>query len=363
LQAGKPDNDILLYYPISDEYAVRGSSLLVHFVGAVKGSSVRETAESLFEKGFAFDYISDRQILNLENKSDRILTSETNYQTILLPPLKLIPLETMEKIIDLAKAGATVLMEQLPEDVPGLGKLTERQAKLQELKKNLKFEPTTEIVRRAQIGKGQIFMGSLDDLLSASKTRRESMFDSGLQCIRRIDGNTTTYFIANRGKEIIDRMVPLQTKIGSAVLYNPMTGAFGKAKTNSSGQSGEVYLQLSPGESCLVQVFPEKVNVPQYASFKISGEKNILNTDWNLTFLTGGPELPKPVKLSELCSWTAIAGDSYQAFSGTAAYQTNFVKPSGDAGFSIRHKLPSPFGLQRNCTRVSQAGPFSDRQY
>ena len=363
LQAGKPDNDILLYYPISDEYAVRGRSLLVHFVGAAKGSSVRETAEALFEKGFAFDYISDRQILNLENKSDRILTGETSYQTILLPPLKLISLETLEKIIELAKGGATVLIEQLPEDVPGLGNLAERQAKFQELKKSLQFEPSNENVVRAKIGKGQILMGNLTDLLSASETRRESMFDLGLQCIRRIDGNTTVYFIANRGKEVIDGMVPLQTKIGSAVLYNPMTGAFGKVKTNSSGQSGEVYLQLSPGESCLVQVYAEKVDVPVYASFKASGEIKTLNSDWTLTFLTGGPELPKPVELTNLGSWTTIAGDSYQAFSGTAAYQTNFPKPSGDAKFyrldlgKVAHSVRVSLNGKELVTLISE--PFS----
>jgi len=333
LQAGKPDNDILLYYPISDEYAVRGSSLLVHFVGAAKGSSIRETAEYLLGKGYAFDYISDRQILNLESKSDRILTGETSYQTILLPALKLIPLETLEKIIDLVKGGATVLMEELPEDVPGLGNLAQRQAKFQELKKSLQFEPTTENLQKAKVGKGQILVGSLTDLLSASETRRESMFDNGLQCIRRIDGNTTVYFIANRGNKIIDGMIPLQTKIGSAVLYNPMNGAFGKAKTNSAHQSGEVYLQLSPGESCLVQVFAEKVDVPDYFYLKASGEKNTLNAHWKLTFLTGGPELPKPVELTNLGSWTEIKGDSYQAFSGTAEYQTTISKPTGEAKF------------------------------
>ena len=82
------------------------------------------------------------------------------------------------------------------------------------------------------------------------------MAERGLQCIRRVDGANTTYFIANRGAEIIDGMVALETKIGSAVLYNPMNGSFGKAQTKSDTNFGEVYLQLKPGESCLVQIFP-----------------------------------------------------------------------------------------------------------
>lgn len=333
LQAGKPDNDILLYYPIFDEYAVRGKALLEHFDGSDKGFAMRETAETLFSKGYAFDYISDRQILKLESKGDQLQSVGTGYKLILLPKLKLIPLETFEKLIDLAKGGATILMEKLPEDVPGLGNLEARQAKFKTLLTDLKFKPTTEIVQRAKVGKGEILLGGLTDLLSAAKVRRESLFDQGLQCIRRVDGNSTVYFIANRGTTAFDGWAPLAAKMETAVLYNPMTGAFGQAKVQQSGESGEVYLQLIPGESCLVQLFPEKAAAPEYTYLKPSGAKSILDNNWTLTFVSGGPELPKPVKLAHLGSWTEIQGDSYKAFSGTAVYKTTFKKPSGETGF------------------------------
>lgn len=332
LQAGKPDNDILLYYPISDEYAVRGKSMLLHFDGAAKGSSVRKSAEYLFGKGYAFDYISDRQIARLETKSGKIQTGGVNYQTVLLPPVKLMPLETFEKVIALAKDGATVLMEELPLDVPGLGKLAERQVKLQTLKKSLNLvKQAGSTVQKAKVGKGQILVGNLSELLVQAKIRHEMMSERGLQCIRRVNGASTTYFIANRGAEIIDGMVALETKIGSAVLYNPMNGSFGKALTKSDANFGEVYLQLKPGESCLVQIFPGKVNTPEYAYWKASGDKLTLNSDWILTFVNGGPELPQTVKLSKLGSWTEQEGASFKSFSGTAVYKANFARPSGNA--------------------------------
>jgi len=332
LQSGKPDNDILLYYPISDEYAIRGRSLLLHFDGAAKGSSVRTAAENLFEKGYAFDYISDRQILKLESKQGQILTGGINYQTILLPPVKLIPVETFEKIIALAKGGATILMEQLPEDVPGMSQLAWRKAKFQELKSMLKFV-ISDGFQKAKIGKGEILVGNLYGLLVQARIRREAMFDKGLQCIRRIDGNTTTYFIANRGTEVVDGLVPIKTKIGTAVLYNPMNAQFGKAITKTSVLGDEVYLQLNPGESCLVQVFAGKVAAPEYVYMKSSGDKINLETGWTLTFVNGGPELPQPVKLSKLGSWTELEGNGYKAFSGTAAYKTTFARPSGESKY------------------------------
>jgi hypothetical protein len=331
LQAGKPDNDILLYYPIADEYAVRGKSMLLHFDGAAKGSSVRKSAEYLFGKGYAFDYISDRQIANLETKSGKILTGGTNYETILLPPVKLIPLETFEKLITLAKNGAIVLMEELPTDVPGLGKLAERQIKLQVLKKSLNFvKQAGSTIQKAKVGKGQILMGDLSELVVQAKIRHEIMVDRGLQCIRRIDGTNTTYFIANRGTETIDGMVSLDTPIGSAVLYNPMNGTFGKAKTKSFNRFGEVYLQLKPGESCLVQIFPGKVDAPEYVYQKPAGDAINLNSGWDLSFVSGGPVLPSSIKLTTLESWTEL-GDAYKAFSGTGMYKTTFAKPSGMA--------------------------------
>ncbi|HNX54729.1 MAG TPA: glycosyl hydrolase [Prolixibacteraceae bacterium] len=333
LQAGKPDNDILLYYPISDEYAVRGKSMLVHFDGASKGSTVREAAESLWTKGYAFDYISDKQIAQLQTKSGKILTGGVEYQTILLPPVKLMPLETFEKIITLAKDGATILMEELPEDVPGLSNLKVRQTKFKLLKGMLKF--TTAVgstVQKAKVGKGQILVGGLTDILAQSKVRHEIMADKGLQCIRRINGNNTVYFIANRGKDNVDGLVSVDTQVGSAMLYNPMNGDFGKAQTKSFDTFGEVYLQLKPGESCIVEIYPTQVNAPEYAYRSESGDKLKLNQEWELSFVSGGPELPKTIKIAQLGSWTEL-GEPYKAFSGTAQYKTTFAKPAGDAKY------------------------------
>ena len=243
------------------------------------------------------------------------------------------PAETFQKIVTLAMDGATVIMEQLPEDVPGLGKLSERRAKFQELKKSLKFVPATEAIQKATIGKGEILIGNLPDLLKQAKIRREAMFDKGLQCIRRIDGIYTTYFIANRGTETVDGLIPLSSKIGTAVLYNPMNGEIGRTISRTTGKTNEVYLQLKPGESCLVRLFPGKADAPEYPLMKASGEQTSLNSDWTLSFVLGGPELPKTVKLSKLGSWTEFDGDSYKAFSGTAVYKTSFAKPAETAEY------------------------------
>jgi hypothetical protein len=237
----------LLYYPISDEYAVRGKSMLLHFDGAAKGSSVRKSAEFLFAKGYAFDYISDRQMAQLETKSGQILTGGNSWQTVLLPPVKLMPVETFENILNLARNGATVLLEELPTDVPGLGNLPERQLKLKNLVASMKFSGNSTLVKTAKVGKGRVMVGNLSDLLAEAKIRRETMSDRGIQFVRRKVGTSQVYFIANRGSEHVDGLVPIESAIGSAVLYNPMNGDFGLAMTKVSGKTNMVYLQLKPG--------------------------------------------------------------------------------------------------------------------
>jgi hypothetical protein len=82
-----------------------------------------------------------------------------------------------------------------------------------------------------------------------------------------------------------------------------------------------------------VQVFSGKTIAPEYAYLKPSGNTINLNSDWNLTFVSGGPELPQTVKLQKLGSWTELEGGGYKAFSGTAVYKTTFAKPSGNAQF------------------------------
>jgi hypothetical protein len=331
LQSGNPDNNILLYYPIADEYAVRGRSLLLHFDGSAKGSSLRKTALDLYGKGYAFDYISDLQVTRLGMKRGRIVSSGNNYQTIVLPPLKLIPLETFGKFISLAEKGATILMEKIPEDVPGLSHLAERQEMFRKMKEKLNFEPYKESMKRAKIGKGQILTGDIFHMLEFAQIPRESMFDRGLQSIRRTNGNTTVCFIANRGSESVDGWVAFGKPFTSAVIYNPMTGSYGKALSRQSEKAGEVYLQLVPGESCLVQLSPGTVEIPEYPCFHNSGGKIPFPGPWELTFIKGGPQLPEKITLKETVLWSGLENNQYKAFSGTAVYKTIFAKPAANA--------------------------------
>jgi hypothetical protein len=338
LQRGRPDNDVLLYLPIFDRYAERGRSLLVHFDGIAPfaGMTVARDAAQLQERGYAFDFISDRQVLALQAADREVRTGGAGYRAVVVPDAKLVPLETLEKLIDLAAAGATVIFHrELPADVPGLGRLAERQSRFRGALHRLEFAGTRAAgVRSAAVGTGSVLLGEdLEALLALAGVRREGMVNTGLQFIRRSRDDGWDYFIANESTRAVDEWVPFARPLHAAALFDAMTGETGRAKlrTGDRGEA-EVRLQLGPGESILVRGYRAAIRGPEFGYYRPTGEPQVVQGTWRLEFVTGGPGLPAPVPLQRLGSWTELGGEAVCAFSGTARYTLTFPRPDGRAG-------------------------------
>jgi hypothetical protein len=334
LQEGQPGNDVLLYYPIFDVYAERGRGLLTHLSGlAVPGDSAfRMAVEELQSRGYAFDFISDRQILGLKAENGVLRSSGgALYQVVVLPETRFIPVETWEKLVDLARGGAKIVLHRKPPaDVPGLGRLEARQRRFRQLLGRLEFAPVGGSgVREARVGRGAFLLGDdLEELLRQAGVRREPMVDQGLQFVRRRHGRGVTYFIANWTDRTLDGWVPLAAYGGSAALFDPMSGRRGYASTRRASSGGlEVYLQLAPGESCIVQTYDDVVTGETFAYVRRAGEPQEIRGTWRVSFVEGGPELPPEVEVSSLVSWTEFGGEAVKRFSGTARYTITFPRP------------------------------------
>ncbi len=338
LQTGKPDNDVLVYLPIYDAYTRPGKVLLQHFDGmehGFKAMPVEHYAETMLEKGYAFDFISDKQLLNVVANSGQLQTGGVAYKTIVLPEARYMPLATFQQLVKLAQNGATIVVcGRLPEDVNGLGDLNSRRSAFKNLLTQLKFTSTNKAdIRKASIGKGVFLIGKdVDQLLAYASVKREPLVDNGLQYIRRSYPKGTYYFVANWSDKPVDGWVPLQTPAQSVALYNPMTEKTGMAAFRTSANGArEVYLQLAPGESCILETNAVKMNGPLYAYVKSAAQPQAIKGTWTITFVKGGPELPATKQTDKLGSWTDLDGDAVKKFSGTAAYTITFPKPSGNA--------------------------------
>lgn len=332
LQAGKPDNDVLMYFPIYDRFAEPGRDLLHHFDGmeGFDNTDFKSSASWMLEHGYAFDLFSDKQLQLVANKGAGLLSGGNAYKTILLAETKYLPLETLQKLVTLAQNGATILVHRsLPGDVPGYSDLTDRQAAFKKLLAQLSFN-TANGVQQATIGKGRFIMADdMQQLLAAAKVPQETMAAQGLQCIRRAIPGGKYYFITNTSSQRVDAWVNLATAAEHINVFNPMTGSSGKAMVKKEAGQTAVYLQLNQGESCVLQSTPTANPGSAYSYYALAGKPVKIEGAWKVSFLSGGPVLPVATTTTQLTSWTTWAGDGLQQFSGTASYTTNFTKPAG----------------------------------
>jgi hypothetical protein len=358
LQNSKPDNDVLLYYPLADRYSEPGNAMLQHFDGMERNfenSNFEHVAKELLEKGYSFDFFSDRQLMKMTLSNDKylpeIISGSSKYSAILLPANKFIPEQSWQKIMALGKAGATILFyKNLPSDLPGLNKLEERRSSFNTSLMHLKWENTDSLVYNmirkegrdrikagtmvADIGKGEFYLGNnIGALLQEAYVYPEPMTEKGLQLIKRKNAEGEIYFITNRSDNAINDWIPIQTRSFGAGLFDPMTGRSGLARSKehlSSRMPDEVFLQLQPFESIIVQIYNSKKIGANFHYTEPKDQPQEIKGNWTIEFLDGGPVLPSNITTNELKSWTELGGDDVKNFSGTALYSIFFDKPVGN---------------------------------
>ncbi|MEI6198306.1 MAG: glycosylhydrolase-like jelly roll fold domain-containing protein, partial [Verrucomicrobiota bacterium] len=348
--------DILLYWNTGDFWMQPGDKLLpqltVHARDWFEGQPIGRAAKELWDKGYAFDYISDAQLKTAKVAAGKIQMPGGNYQVIVVPECKYIPLETFEQLVSLAKTGATVIFQkQLPVATSGLEKAPEKPEKIQNLRNQIqsviKKAPNLDF-SESNLGKGKIMVGSMKDALVAlpGDTIQENLASSGrLSFIRRSFDGGQVYFIANRTETNFDEWIGFNHAVRSTVLLDPMSGKSGLP----AWREGQMRLQLAAGESVILRAFADKkVEGPAWNYRETKGQPVEVTGPWNVKFILGGPTLPADWQTAKLASWTTFPDTNCQAFAGTAHYTTTFE--ADDA------KLELDLGDVRQSARVRVNG-------
>jgi hypothetical protein len=343
LQAGRPDNDLLLYWPIHDLWHDQGplvEELTVHRRQWFDGQAVGQLARALWQQGYAFDYVSDRQLATARVSEGELVLAGGSYRVLLVPACRHLPLDTLRKLLDLARLGATVIFaDRLPDDVPGLAWLEERRRGFKALRENLQFAPVENVsVRQARVGEGRVWVGEARATLARAGLRREAMTDAGaLAFVRRRSEQGADYFIVNRGARPFAGWVPLAFPAQAAALLDPLTGRAGIGAVRPATNGGaRVYLQLDSHHSIIVRALSRPTaGQPTWNYVKPAAPATELTGAWQVRFLEGGPELPAPGATDRLVSWTELGGEAAKRFAGTARYTLTFDGPTAAQGFQI----------------------------
>lgn len=355
LQHGKPDNDILFYWPIYDVWHnPKGlhQNYTVHQRSWVEEQPAGRLAESLLKRGYSYDFVSDRQLLAATAGTGYTQVTGGRYPILLVPATSHMPLATLERLLGLATSGATVVFgDRLPSGVPGYKDVERRTAQLRKLVGSIAFGNSAAGVREARLGNGRVLVGETEACLSAAGARREALADrSSLSYIRRSSLSGSFYFISNRSPDAVDGWVPLSAGATSAALLDPMTGRTGLAALRKAAQGIEVYLQLEPGASIFVRTSANRSSGPSWPYLSPAGAAVPITGAWDVLFLEGGPDLPHSFKTVRLDSWTQAGGESVQRFAGAARYTIRFDAPSRVRSWSL------DLGDVRESARVSLNG-------
>ena len=257
LQSSKPANDILLYYPIYDAWSQKGKSMLQHFA-ARDEELTNGIGDMLLNNGYTFDYISDKQIQQLTVGDKNVLSNNSEYKTIIIPDCDYIPLKTIQKIISMAKEGATIILQNdFPKDVPGLKDFKHKLEVFQNIKNEIKFNSQGNY-ESSQVGDGKLIKGNdVTTILNDIKVLPESMVKDGLWFNRVNRKEGVCYFMSNWSDKDIDQWIQVRSTGKEAVWFNPMNKQMGKAEVrNLSEDDAEVYLKLGKGETLILQWYP-----------------------------------------------------------------------------------------------------------
>ena len=322
LQAGRPDNDVLLYWPFADvidqpeglmkQYGVHDRTWLT-------GSAFERTAMELLKAGYCLDYISDAQLLQTRVADGSLVApGGGRYRALVIPATRRMPVETLSKLLTLQQGGGAVIYEAAPEDVPGLGRLEERRAQFREIKHGIAMSGA--------------MTGNIIANLQSRGAAREPAAAAGPGFTRRAHDGGHDYFFANLAAQQFDGWVTLGTPAKAAVLTDPLTGRSGRAALRA-GATPEAYLQLAPGESLLLRTFesPEPAGTTTWSYTVPAGPAVPLAGEWRINFISGGPDLPPPLSTAVLKSWTELGGEPAQRFGGMARYRIEFDLPAGVA--------------------------------
>ena len=325
LQAGKPDNEILLYWPVYDlwqnapgldfPFRAHNTDVWIH------GTDLYKKSLQLKKDGYSYDYVSDEMIQKADVKGKTIfITKEgAEYKTIIVPGCKMMALPTFKKLLQLADAGATIIMKEFPTDVPGVKNLDIRRQELIQLISRVKPNLRNGV---AKMGKGKLVITeNIINALKAENLLGEELTSSGLQFIRRKIENGYYYYVVNHSAQNVDEWFTLKNIGLYTTLLDPQTGTFGRPEMKAGNA---IRLQLGPGESIIVRLSSLAKTQVDWKYFSTSSQIIELDQKWKLRFKDGGPLMPPPKNIENLKLWTDFTDSVYQDFSGTGVYSTIF---------------------------------------
>lgn len=315
LERGKPVSDVLWY--LGDEI------------------NHKPNQNAPFPEGFKYDYCNPDILLNrLSVKNGKIETPEgISYRVMWLPDTPRMLPETLEKIYELVKSGATIV-GNAPEKLVTLTGGNVSQQRFETAVKKIWGKKDQKGIRK--VGKGYIISNlSLDIALKNLNIVPDVTGDKALWSHRQVEG-ADWYFVCPPKGEDFNGVLDFRCN-GYVELWDPVTGKSFPIENHRKGNRTSVKLTLPAAGACFI-VFHHSDKFKSEDDLKNQGEKKSymsLSAPWTITFPSGWG-VTTPLKVTELKPWKELnVSDEGKAFSGSALYKTSFNIDNIKKGMSV----------------------------
>jgi hypothetical protein len=273
--------------------------------------------------GYDHDVLHADFIRQMKVKKGRlVLPSGMSYAVLVLPDSDRMRPELLEKIGELAQAGATIYA---PRKVVASPSLQHKPDVADERVKML-----SEVLwSSGQLGGGETF----EQFLKSHHVKPDvDPVPANIDWLHRHIGKTDVYFLSDQDQDRGSVKVRLEFRAtGEPEIWHTDTGRIERARDVAPQANGTtlVGVRLWSRDSVFV-VFREHSAAPIEKDLKDDGESEIAGP-WTLRFPDGWGA-PQSVKLPNLISWSKHENGEIKHFSGTATYTTKFTLDRGRVG-------------------------------
>jgi len=284
-------------------------------------------------QGYSYDFINAEVILNrLRVEDDRfVLPDGKSYRVMVLPPLKTMRPEVLEKIEQLVSQGG-IIVGPRPEKSPSLQNYPECDKRVEVLAGKMWTGPVENGKRLNQYGKGLVAEGfelaELFDQVSLTKDLDVGDDQPVLWTHRSMPG-MHIYFLTNQSNVEINIAPNFRVQGMVPQLWDAMDGSIRElpALRENNGVT-TIPLKLQALQSIFIVFNKGSREAPAgdvEDNFPQSQTITTLSDPWSVTFDDSQRGPVNPIEMKELYDWTRASNDSIKYYSGTAVYRNHFV--------------------------------------
>lgn len=323
-------------------------------------------------KGYNFDDCSPEMLISKASVQNKkiVFPGGASYHLLVLPNVKTMSPELIQKIESLVRAGATVVGTP-PEKSPSLVNYPQCDQRVRQIVQELwgNWQASTEVTSR-KCGQGTISWGgdlssyapgeiypnynATASLLKKMRVTEDFTSSGPIRYIHKMTGTQDIYFVSNRSDQPVTALCQFRTTKGTPQLWNPMTGETrALPEFKQTQDQTQISLKFESYQSFFI-VFEASRNKASAVGKKNFPEISVaqnLTGSWNISFdpKWGGPA---NIVFDKLEDWTQRQEDGIKYYSGIATYRKTFnLSPT-----EVQSKLFIDLGVVNNMARVRLNG-------